>query len=179
MQRLMLRLGLTDLNIKIGRTFMKTLIVYYSQTRGNTRRIAEMIKKATSADIAEIKKVVPYEGTYEEIVEQGKDEVNHGYTPEIIPINIDGYDRIIIGSPTWWYTMAPAVKTFIESTDFTGKTVVPFITHGGWPAHAVADMVEGLREAKVEHEKEIQFDSTGGDELVTEQAEIDAWIGRL
>ena len=162
-----------------GEHDMRTLIVYYSQARGNTKRITEMVQSATSADIAEIKTVVPYEGTYEEIVEQGKDEVNHGYTPEILPISIDGYDRIIIGSPTWWYTMAPAVKTFIEMHDFTGKTVVPFITHGGWPAHAVSDMIDGLKGARIENENEIQFDSTGGDKLVTGQTEIDEWIGRL
>ena len=51
--------------------------------------------------------------------------------------------------------------------------------HGGWPAHAVSDMIDGLKGARIENENEIQFDSTGGDELVTEQAEIDEWIGNL
>ena len=85
----------------------------------------------------------------------------------------------MIGSPTWWYTMAPAVRTFIETHDFTGEIVVPFITYSGWPAHEVSDMIDGLKGAKIKKENEIQFDSTYGDELVTEMAEIDEWISNL
>ena len=44
--------------------------------------------------------------------------------------------------PTWWYTMAPAVLTFLTTNDFTGKTVIPFMTNGGWPGHVIKDMKE-------------------------------------
>ena len=61
-----------------------------------------------------------------------RNEVQRGYEPEIKPldINIADYDVIAVGTPTWWYTMAPAVKTFLHQQDFTGKTVVPFMTNG-------------------------------------------------
>ena len=75
--------------------------------------------------------------------------------------------------------MAPAVRTFIETHDFTGEIVVPFITYSGWPAHEVSDMIDGLKGAKIKKENEIQFDSTYGDELVTEMAEIDEWISNF
>ena len=67
---------------------MKKVIVYYSY-RGNTKSIAEMIQKSTGADIARIETVVPYDGDYNSVVNQGQDEVNSGYCPEIKPLNID------------------------------------------------------------------------------------------
>lgn len=159
---------------------MKTLIVYYSQARGNTRRIAEMTASAINADIAEIKTVKPYEGSYEDIVEQGKDEVNNGFMPEIEPLafNTDDYDRIIVGTPTWWYTMAPAVKTFLTNTDLSGKNVMLLQTHGGWQGHTFKDM-KALIKGTVTDEFAVQFDSTGGDKLVTEKSDIEEWIGSL
>ena len=45
--------------------------------------------------------------------------------------NISSYDMIFVGSPCWWATMAPPVATFLSSYDFTGKTIVPFMTHEG------------------------------------------------
>lgn len=63
--------------------------------------------------------VVPYSGSYDDVVNQGQNEVQRGYEPEIKPldINIADYDVIAVGIPTWWYTMAPAVKTFLHQQD--------------------------------------------------------------
>ena len=95
---------------------MKKVIVYYSY-RGNTKSIAEMIQKSTGADIARIETVVPYDGDYNSVVNQGQDEVNSGYCPEIKPLNIDlsKYDEVILGTPVWWYTFAPAMHTFLTN----------------------------------------------------------------
>ena len=115
----------------------KLLIIYYSWSNGNTERIAKMLQSETDSDILKIDTVVPYSGSYDDVVNQGQNEVQRGYEPEIKPldINIADYDVIAVGTPTWWYTMAPAVKTFLHQQDFTGKTVVPFMTNGGWPGH--------------------------------------------
>lgn len=158
-----------------------TLIIYYSQARGNTKRIAEKIQKTKGYDIAEIETVNPYTGSYKEIVDQGQQEVNAHYMPEIKPLNVDlgKYSHIIIGSPTWWYTMAPAVLTFLSNNDFSGKTIVSFSTHRGWPDHLIDDMKALCKGAEFEYEKEIQFDSTGGDKLITPKSEIDEWIKLL
>ena len=159
---------------------MKTLIIYYSQARGNTKRIAEMIHSKLDSDIAEIETVKPYEGSYEQIVEQGQSEVENGIMPAIrtLSVNIADYDRIILGTPTWWYTMAPAVRTFLDAYDLSGKEVVLFQTHGGWAGHTIKDMKK-LIKGNVVSEYAIQFDSTGGDELVTDIAEIEEWIRGL
>lgn len=159
---------------------MKTIIVYYSQARGNTRRIAKLAASALGADTAEIDTVVPYEGSYNDIVEQGQDEVEAGYMPEIKPLDVDfkNYDRIILGTPTWWYTMAPAMKTFLTNNDFSGKEIVLFQTHGGWQGHVMEDM-ENLVKGKVVSKFSVQFDSTGGSELITPVSDVEKWIDSL
>ncbi len=68
--------------------------------------------------------------------------MNAGFEPELKPlsVNVANYDVIAVGTPMWWYTMAPAVKTFLHSQDFSGKIVVPYMTNGGWPGHVIKDM---------------------------------------
>lgn len=97
---------------------MKTLIVYYSYSHGNTKKIAEALRKATGADIERIETVKKY-GPYEETVEVGQTEVQKGYCPPLRPMrkDIEGYDVIALGTPTWWYTMAPAMRTFVTTHD--------------------------------------------------------------
>ncbi len=156
----------------------KMLIVYYSVSNGNTRRIARQLQKAAQADIAEIETVVPYTGTYNEIVDQGQKEVNQGYRPQIRPLSVnpEDYDVIAVGTPTWWYTMAPAMLTFLSEHNWQGKTVIPFQTHGGWPGHVLRDIKAACKGAKFFGEMAIQFDSTGGDKMITSSNEIDEWL---
>lgn len=63
--------------------------------------------------------------------------------------------------------------------DWQGKTVIPFQTHGGWPGHVIKDMKSVCKGAVFSHEMEIQFDSTGGSELVTSEQRIEAWIEQI
>lgn len=88
----------------------KMLVVYYSWSNGNTKKIAEQLANKTGADIARIETAEPYRGSHEEVVKQGKREVETGFTPQINPlsVNLADYDVLAIGTPTWWYTMAPA-----------------------------------------------------------------------
>lgn len=159
----------------------RMLIVYYSVSNGNTKRIAERLQEATGADIVRIDTVKPYSGSYNDIVEQGQREVNRGYQPEIKPLAVNpaDYDVIAVGTPTWWYTMAPAVLTFLKSYDWKGKTVIPFQTHGGWPGHVIKDIKSVCKGAAFSHEMEIQFDSTGGAELVTADGSIETWVEQI
>ena len=176
-----LDLELTSSSILIetgGKKMKKLLIIYYSWSNGNTERIAKMLQSETDSDILKIDTVVPYSGSYDDVVNQGQNEVQRGYEPEIKPldINIADYDVIAVGTPTWWYTMAPAVKTFLHQQDFTGKTVVPFMTNGGWSGHVIKDMKAACKGANVVCDMQIQFDSTGGSNLETPQEQINEWI---
>lgn len=140
---------------------MKVVIVYYSY-QGNTKKIADMIKNETGADIARIETVKEYEGDYNAVVDQGHDEVRRGYMPEIKPLGIDlaDYDTVILATPVWWYTFAPAMKTFLENSSFSGKTVFPFATNGGWIGHTFEDFEKSCKgAAEVKDGLDVRFDT--------------------
>lgn len=155
----------------------KLLIVYYSWSNGNTERIAKKLQSIAGGDLLRIDTAVPYSGSYNDVVEQGQQEVNRGYEPalKLIDMDVAAYDVIAVGTPTWWYTMAPAVKTFLHRYDFAGKTVVPFMTNAGWPGHVIQDMKKACTGAAVACEMQVQFDSSGGDHLETPESRIEAW----
>jgi flavodoxin len=113
----------------------KILVVYFSSSKGgNTRHMAQQIQTATKADIFEILPVNPYQTDDDKaLVEQAKVEINNKYKPAIKGTveNFDQYDIIMIGSPNWWETFAPPVATFLSNYDFSGKIIMPFMTHEG------------------------------------------------
>ena len=111
----------------------KVLIAYFSHSFGNTRQIAHMIQKETGGDIFEIKPKTPYTKVHKDVVAQARKEIDAGFKPELVamPEKLDEYDVIFVGTPNWWNTMAPPGATFLSNHDFSGKTLVPFTTHGG------------------------------------------------
>ena len=110
----------------------KILIAYYSYS-GNTGKIASLIQKQTGGTLFEIIPVSPYPAGYNEAVKQAKTEIRASFHPELKTKtdNIESYDIIFIGSPNWWSTIAPPVASFLSEYDLSGKTIVPFCTHGG------------------------------------------------
>ena len=156
----------------------RVLTVYYSWSNGNTERIAKMLQKEIGGDIVRIDTITPYEGSYDDVVNQGQEEVQRGKQPEINPLGVNNsdYDVIAVGTPTWWYTMAPAVLTFLHTESFVDKTVIPFMTNAGWPGNVIKDMKTACKGADIKYEMEIQFDSTGGSRLETPMEDITKWI---
>ena len=156
---------------------MKAVVVFYSQTCGNTRKIAEMIALTTGAALAEIKTVEDYGRDYDAVMVRARDEINSGFLPELKPLSADlsEYDTVIIGTPTWWYTMAPAVRKFLRSTDLTGKRVYAFQTHGGQPGSALKD-IRRLSKGENISDFMVEFDSMGGSQMKTSIDELRTWI---
>lgn len=110
----------------------KALVVYFSWG-GNTRTAANKIGEITGSEVFELQPTQPYTRNREEIEEVAKQEVQDGVQPKLkaLPENLEQYDVIILGSPCWFATIAPPVATFLTTADLTGKTIVPFMTHGG------------------------------------------------
>lgn len=159
----------------------KTLVLYYSWSCGNTERVAARLAEATGADLERIRTVKPYPKSYNQTVEQGRREVEEGFEPELEPLEHDpaDYDLIAVGSPTWWYTMAPAVASMFSAQDLSGKLVVPFVTNAGWAGSALEDMDVAATGATVIEPMEVRFASNGGSRMVTTQGELDAWVNRI
>ncbi len=111
----------------------KTLVVYFSAT-GTTKGVAEQIAGVTGAEIYEIAAAQPYSDddlNYNDSNSRSTKEQNDKTArPEIgsEKISLDGYDKIFIGFPIWWGEEPRIMDTFVESYDFSGKTMIPFCT---------------------------------------------------
>lgn len=100
---------------------------------GNTSIIAHMIAEQTGADLFEIKPETSYPTTYQGLLDVSRQEMADNARPEIADTvdNMDNYDTLFIGYPNWWGDMPMIVYNFLESYDLSGKSIVPFCTHGG------------------------------------------------
>ena len=111
---------------------MKSLIVYYSYS-GITRRLAEDIALITDGELLELKPQDPYSFSYNTAVKEVRAQIEKGVCPALMPsdTHVSGFDTVFIGSPNWLKTFAPPVLSFLRATDLSGKTIIPFCTHGG------------------------------------------------
>ena len=121
----------------------KILVAFFSRAdenygvgvieKGNTHIIADMIAEEMNADTFEIVRVTPYPEAYNDCTDDAQEEKSANTRPELTAVveNFDDYDIIFLGYPNWWGDMPMPVYTFIESYDFSGKTVIPFCTHAG------------------------------------------------
>lgn len=111
----------------------RVLVVYFSRS-GNTRVIAGLIQRATQADSFEIRCAKPYPEEYLATVAQAQTERDSGFEPAMQSgvTNIAVYDTLFLGFPIWGTTTPPVIRTFLSTHDLSGKTVVPFVTHGGY-----------------------------------------------
>jgi hypothetical protein len=114
----------------------KALVAYFSAS-GTTKRVAENLAAAIGADLFEIAPEVPY--TTADLNWRDKhsrttlEKNDEGARPALAatPGDLAAYDTVFVGFPVWWYVEPRIIDTFLEATDLTGKTVVPFATSGG------------------------------------------------
>ena len=112
----------------------KVLIVCYSEScNQNTLTVAKWIRELTNGSLHQIRMKTPYSKEYRKVLKESKHHLDNRIFPEILPFDgdIKEYDIIFIGSPVWYGTFAPPLESFIRKYDFSGKTVIPFCTHGG------------------------------------------------
>ena len=131
----------------------KTLITYFG-TYGTTEKFAKNIAELTGGDLFELEPVIPYDkdtAHYEELAEYAKKERDNDTRPEIKTLpDVTNYDYIFIGYPMWWYTYPQIIRTFIESVDLSGKTIIPFNTHeGSGDGGTYKELQEALPDSKV------------------------------
>ncbi len=110
----------------------KILIAYFSWG-GNTEGVAEEVKRQTGADLFEITMVHPYSSDYNTVLDEAQRDQKEQARPELANHveNMEQYDIVMIGYPNWWASIPMPVASFLEEYDFTGKTIIPFCSHGG------------------------------------------------
>lgn len=108
------------------------LVVYYSHS-GNTKKLAEQIAGLTGADLLELHPMQEYPRDYNTVVAQAKEISAKGFLPPCKPPYLRWISMIPFwwARQTWWSTMAPPVKTFLQSCRLEGKKAAVFATHGG------------------------------------------------
>lgn len=123
----------TGSNLESTGTQGGTVLIAYFSWGGNTRGIAEEIQAQTEADLFEIQLVEPYSTDYNTVLEQAQQDQNAQARPELSTHveDMEQYDIILLGYPNWWASIPMPVASFLEEYDFTGKTIVPFCSHGG------------------------------------------------
>ena len=169
----------------------KTLIAYYSRRGenyvngsirnlklGNTEVVAQKIKALLpDADVFQIDTTYEYSKSYMACIEEAKQELHDQARPEVKnPLeSIDEYDTIILGYPNWWGTMPMVCYTFLESYDFTGKTIIPLTTHeGSGLGSCVKDVKEAYPNANVQ-----QGFSIYGHDVRTGKERVEKWLKKL
>ena len=127
------RVGNTDFPAGVDAVASASLIVKDSELYGNTQYIAMLIQRATGGDLFLIETEEKYPAAYDATDQQGAKESKENARPKLVSHieNMDEYDTVYLGFPNWYYGMPMAVYSFLEEYDFSGKTIIPFITSGG------------------------------------------------
>ncbi|MCF0109994.1 MAG: flavodoxin [Erysipelotrichaceae bacterium] len=143
---------------------MKKLIAFYSRADenyfddgiksvkvGSTEKVAEKMAELLGADLFHIEQKEPYAADYYECVKQAReDKANHA-RPELVSLpDLSQYDEVYLGYPNYCGTMPMAVYTFLESFEWSGKTIHPFCTHeGSGLAKTEKEIAQAAKGAKV------------------------------
>lgn len=155
---------------------MKTLVVYYSYS-GNTKQVVDMIKEKKNFDVLEIKPVNAYSDDYQKVVddEEAKMDMNEIIEIKDVNVNLDYYDRILLGTGVWWYKITPAVRSFLNKYDLKNKVIVPFITNGGWLGEALDDVKRYAKESNIKDAITIKFNGN----TMEDSNKVKSWIEGL
>lgn len=196
--------GTSGVNSNSGNTQGKVLVAYFSRyenishpndvdvvasasismsnnTRvGNVQYIAQQIASKTNADLFSIRTEKKYSDDYRESTVEARNEQGANERPALSTHvnNMADYDVIYVGFPNWWGTMPQAIFTFLEEYDMTGKTIIPFCSHGGSRlGSAVRDMKSICPNSSiVENGLAISADNAV---TASTSGEIDKWLEQI
>lgn len=110
-----------------------SIVVKDREVLGNTEYVAQIIQNTIGGDLFRIETTDAYPLDHEPLVNQAADEQDENVRPTLKTHieNPSQYDTVILGFPNWWGDMPQPLYTFLEEYDFSGKTIIPFVTHGG------------------------------------------------
>ncbi|MBP3871105.1 MAG: NAD(P)H-dependent oxidoreductase [Faecalicoccus sp.] len=154
------------------------LVVYFSWS-GHLESMAGWIADETGGDLYRVTAKEEYPQNYNETADRAKKEQDDGVRPEInvdlTQEQIDGYDVIFFGFPVWWYDLPMSMWTFLESYDFSGKTIIPFFSHEGSSNGANAlPTVESLAKGATVYSQSAL--SIRGGSVASSENEVREWV---
>lgn len=124
-----------------------SIVVKNSKKMGNTEYVAGLVQKTIGGDLFRIETKDTYPLEHDALVDQAAEEQEKDLRPELSSHveNLEQYDTVILGYPNWWGDLPMPVYSFLEEYDFGGKTIIPFVTHGGSGFSATRDTISKLQ----------------------------------
>ena len=128
----------------------KKILVSYFSCSGVTENTAKLIAQAVNGDLYEIQPKVPYTKADLDWTNKNSRSTLEMKDPSSRPEignkvdNMQEYDIVFVGFPIWWYVAPTIINTFLESYDFTGKTIIPFATSGSSPMGKTDEVLHSL-----------------------------------
>jgi flavodoxin len=169
----------TEIENQIQGKNMKNFLIAYFSCTGTTRALAEQIAQASKAELYEIKPKIPYSSddlNWRNSSSRTNTERNDPSSRPEISNNVENmeqYDVIFLGYPIWFGQAPKIIYTFLESYDFSGKTIVPFCTSGSSPIGSSASNLHSLCSNNTTWLSGSRFASN------TSRSEIVKWINGL
>lgn len=148
----------------------KTLVAYFSAS-GVTARAAKLLAEAAGADLFEIRPEIPYTSADLDWTNNKSRSTVEMRDPSSRPAiavklnNMADYDTVFVGFPIWWHEAPSIIRTFLESYDFGGKTVIPFATSGGSGMGKTDQVLRALCSGTVNWKPGKLINNTGKDSL--------------
>ncbi len=152
------------------------LVAYFSWS-GNTRGIARLLHQKIGGELVEIEPATPYSEDYNTCLEQAKRDQERAARPELKThiADMPRYDVVFLGYPNWWATIPMPIASFLEQYDFSGKTIVPFVSHGGGRlGQSVTDIAKLCPSSKIMEALSVRY--SGGSSL---SGDMDDWLVRI
>lgn len=124
-----------------------SIVVSEGEKLGNTEYVARLIQQAAGGELFRIETVQAYPLDHDPLVDQASEEKAASARPELSTHVEDmaRYDTILLGYPNWWGDLPMPLYTFLEEYDLAGKTIIPFITHGGSRASRTVETISDLQ----------------------------------
>lgn len=145
---------------------------------GNTEFIAKEIQKNLGGDLFAIETVQKYPGEHQELLDFAYEELDKDARPELSGQieNMDGYDVVLVGYPNWNADLPMPLYTFFETYDFAGKTIIPFVTHGG---SGFSNTVDTIKQLEPDAEVISEGLSVSRNDVAKAQADVKEWTDAL
>lgn len=155
-----------------------SIVVKDNEKMGNTEYVADVIQQTVGGDLFRIETVEEYPLDHDPLVDQAAEEQDENKRPELLNHvdNFDQYETIILGYPNWWADLPMPVYTFLEEYDFGGKTIIPFVTHGGSGFSGTVRTISDLQPDALVSENTL---SLSRNDVADSEEDVAAWAESL
>lgn len=153
-------------------------VVIDGEVLGNTQYVAYVIQENTGADLFRIEPEKPYPTDHETLVDLAAEEQDEDARPAIKDQieNFDQYDTVFVGYPNWWGDMPMILYSFFDDYDFSGKTIIPFNTHGG---SGFSNTISTIQELEPDASVKGEGFTVSRNNVHEAQPDILAWLNEL